>query len=233
MNRKKIIITLDGPAGSGKSTVAKRLSERLGLDCLDTGAMYRLVAWALREKKQENLSGEPLLRFLRGLDFKIEGHGPEQKVWHLGREIGQEIRKPEISRLASDISRRPEVRAVLAEKQRSLGSGGGIVAEGRDMGTVIFPAAEYKFFLDATLEVRAKRRSQELLEKGQPVSLETVRQEMKERDFQDQQRALAPLRPAKDARIIDTSGMSVEEVVQYIRSRIEEGEKSPERIVSS
>lgn len=231
MTNKKIVITLDGPAGSGKSTVAKLLAQRFGLDCLDTGAMYRSVAWALKENNREDLTGESLLRFLRGLDFRIEGSGLEQKVWYHGRDIGKEIRKPEISRMASDVSKRPEIRTVLAEKQRSLGSKGGMVAEGRDMGTVIFPEAEYKFFLNAALEVRARRRYKELLEKGQPVSLEKVRQEMEERDAQDQQRTLAPLHPAKDALMVDTSDLTIEEVVQFLCSRIEEGEKSLNRIL--
>ena len=223
MSKPNIIITIDGPAGSGKSTVTKRLAERLGLDCLDTGAMYRVVAWVLRKQNQEDLSGEALTLLIKGLDFTIEGNGPAQKVWIEGKDIGQEIRTPEISRLASAMSMKAEVRSVLAEKQRALGKQGGLIAEGRDMGTVIFPRADYKFFLDASLDVRAKRRYKELIQRGQTLSLGEVRQEMEARDRQDQERTLAPLRPAADALVIDTSDFSIEEVVQLICSRIFHG----------
>jgi CMP/dCMP kinase len=220
MSKSKIIITIDGPAGAGKSTITRLLAESLGLDCLDTGAMYRVVAWVLKEQKKKDLSGEALLLFLKDLDFTIEGNGPTQKVWVQGRDVSQEIRIPEISQLASAISMKPEVRSILAEKQRALGSRGGLIAEGRDMGTVIFPQAEYKFFLDASLGVRAQRRFQELLQRGQSPSLEEVKQDMERRDRQDQERALAPLRPAQDAQVINTSHLSIEDVVQLMRSRI-------------
>lgn len=228
MANQNFIITIDGPAGSGKSTVARLLAGQLGLDCLDTGAMYRVVAWTLHKQKQEDLSGEPLFRYLKNLEFVIEGNGPGQKVWVQGMEVSQEIRTSEISRLASDVSLRPEVRSVLAERQRALGRKGALIAEGRDMGTIIFPKAEFKFFLDASLDVRARRRYEELIQRGQKVSLEEVKREMEIRDRQDQERALSPLRPAPDAWVIDTSHLSIEEVVQAIRSRIiVKGKTSP------
>jgi cytidylate kinase len=223
MTRPKIIITLDGPAGAGKSTITRLLADQLGLECLDTGAMYRVVAWALKEEGKEGLSGEQLLNFLQDLNFTIEGNGPAQKVWVRGRDVSKAIRTPEISQLASSVSKRPEVRAVLAEKQRALGAHGGLIAEGRDMGTVIFPQAEYKFFLDATLEVRAERRYKELQERGHLPSLAKVKEEMDARDRQDQERALAPLKPAQDAIKIDTSHLSTAEVVQVILSRVASG----------
>jgi len=220
MTKEPIIITLDGPAGAGKSTITRHLAEQLKLDCLDTGAMYRVVAWALHNEKKEQLSGEELLSFLKDLDFTIEGNGPAQKVRVKGRDVSQAIRTPEISQLASTISLRPEVRSVLAEKQRALGDRGGLIAEGRDMGTVIFPQADYKFFLIASLEVRAERRYKELLERGNAPSLETVKEEMDARDRQDQERSLAPLKPAPDAFLVDTTHLSLEEVVQTILARI-------------
>ncbi len=220
MTKPNIIITIDGPAGAGKSTVTKILGDRLGLDCLDTGAMYRAVAWAIREGKKEALSGEAMIRFLKDLDFVIEGNGPAQRVWVQGRDVSQEIRTPEISQLASTFSMKPEVRSVLADKQKALGRQGGLIAEGRDMGTVIFPQADYKFFLKASPDVRAQRRYKELIEKGQSVSPEEVKREMEIRDRQDQQRTLAPLCPARDARVIDTSQLTPEMVVETIISKI-------------
>ena len=220
MAKPNIIITIDGPAGSGKSTIARLLAEELGLDCLDTGAMYRAVAWILRKQKKEDLAGEALILFLKDLEFVIEGNGPGQKVWVQGEDVSQEIRTPEISRLASAVSVKPEVRSILAERQKALGRQGALIAEGRDMGTVIFPQAEYKFFLNASLEVRARRRFEELIQRGPPVSLKEVEQEMEARDRQDQERTLAPLRPAPDAWVVDTSHLSIEDVVQSIRSRI-------------
>jgi len=220
MFKSKSIVTIDGPAGSGKSTVARLLAEQLGWDCLDTGAMYRLVAWVLKEQKKEGLSGKALVLFLKGVEFVIEGTGIAQKVWVQGKDVSREIRTPEISQLASKISMKPEVRSVLAEKQKDLGQKGALIAEGRDMGTVIFPQAEHKFFLDASLEVRAKRRYEELIQRGQYVSLKEVKQEMEDRDRQDQERALSPLRPAPDAQIIDTSHLSIDDVVQTVRFRI-------------
>ncbi len=205
------------------------MAERLGLECLDTGAMYRLVAWALKESGREHLEGEALRRFLAQLDFRIQGSGPGQRVWFKGKDISQEIRGPEISQLASTYSMKAEVRSVLTEKQRAAGRRGGLVAEGRDMGTVVFPQADFKFFLEASPEVRARRRYKELIQRGQPVSLASVREEMEIRDRQDQERHLAPLRPAPDAVRIDTTHLSIEEVVDRICDHIRRGKGDPSR----
>jgi cytidylate kinase len=225
MLKPNSIITIDGPAGSGKSTVSRLLAQRLGLDCMDTGAMFRAVAWVLREHQKEALTGEALSLFLKDMELVIEGNGPAQRVWIGGLEVSREIRTPELSWLASSVSMKPEVRFFLAQKQKALGNRGGLIAEGRDMGTIIFPQADYKFFLVASLDVRARRRFEELAQKDPSVSLERVRQEMEERDRQDQQRALAPLRPASDARIIDTSDLAIEEVLETMLSGIEGLEK--------
>jgi CMP/dCMP kinase len=220
---KKPIITIDGPSGAGKSTICKMLATRLGMDCLDTGAMYRVVAWYIRKHKKEDLAGRDLALFLKDLDFRFQGQGPGQKIWVAGEDIAQEIRTPEISWRASVFSMKPEVRSFLAQRQRALGEEGGLVAEGRDMGTVIFPQARYKFYLSAEVSIRALRRFKELVENGQRVSLEKVRLEMEERDRQDEQRPLAPLRPAPEAVIIDTSGLSVDQVVEKMIYFIREG----------
>ena len=208
------IITIDGPAGSGKSTLCKLLAARLGLPCLDTGALYRTVAWYLRRHEKEQLSGEGLSLFLRNFEFRIEGQGADQQVWAEGQEISREIRTPDISWWASVVSAKPEVRAYLLERQRDLARRGGLVAEGRDMGTVVFPDARYKFFLSASIAVRARRRYAELVDRGETVSLEAVRQEMEDRDRQDEQRALAPLKPAPEALIIDSSERTIPQVLE-------------------
>jgi cytidylate kinase len=223
MFNRPLIITLDGPAGSGKSTISRRLAQRLGLDFLDTGAMYRAAAWALKHRPDVPEKGRALKAFLRDLDITIEGSGPGQKVRVLGQEIGQTIRTPEITLSASTVSMRPEVREALTEKQRAWGRRRGLVAEGRDMGTVVFPQADFKFFLTAPIEIRAQRRLAELRQSGQTVSLEQVQEDMARRDAQDRARALAPLQPAAEARIIDTGNLSVEAVLQLLMNLIEKG----------
>jgi cytidylate kinase len=216
MPDRHLLITIDGPAGAGKSTISRRLAGRLGLAYLDTGALYRAVAWALKAGGKEQAEGPALLRFLENLDIRIFGQGREQRVWVSGREIGRQIREPEISQLASAVSKKPEVRAFLLAKQRAWAQKQGLVAEGRDMGTVVFPQAAFKFFLEASLAVRSQRRFQELLEAGHSLSLEKVRQDMSFRDQQDQGRSLAPLQPAPDARVIDTTDLTIDQVLQEI-----------------
>jgi CMP/dCMP kinase len=220
MPDRPLIITIDGPAGAGKSTVSRLLAWHLKLDYLDTGAMYRAVAWALTARKDIPSRGRNLKTFLQDLDITIQGSGPTQKVWVLGQEIGQKIRTPEITQLASTFSMRPEVREALTEKQRAWGRRQGLVAEGRDMGTVVFPQADFKFFLTASIEIRAQRRLAELLQSGQAVSLEQVKKDMSRRDAQDQKRALAPLHPAPEARIIDTGHLCVDDILQILLTTI-------------
>ena len=172
-------------------------------------------------KEGERLSGEPLKTLIRDLDLEIRGVGDRQTVRVGGLEVTREIRHPEISQLASILSSRSEVRQVLTEKQRRIGARGGLVAEGRDMGTVVFPEAPVKFFLQASLEVRARRRLQDLTRAGYPsLSLDEVLAEMDRRDLRDQQRELSPLRPAADAHILDTSPYSIDEVLQKMLAEI-------------
>lgn len=208
---KRLIITIDGPSGAGKSTIAKLLAENLGYSYIDTGAMFRAVACALESKAHK---GE-LSEFLESLNLRFE-FGKETRVFLDGRELTDELRRPEISLLASEISKRKEVREYLLKLQREAGREGGIVIEGRDTGSVVFPEADIKFFLDAKPEERAKRRFLELKRKMPDVDFERVYEEMKKRDEEDSSRDIAPLVIPSGAIYIDTSGLGVSEVLREV-----------------
>ena len=215
------MITIDGPAGVGKSTVSKCLAGRLHYGYLDTGALYRALAWKVQQEqlKPSNLShiesllsrtSLQLITDQSGFSIKIDG----QSV------IEKELRAPIISQLASSIAVLPIVREWLLPVQQAVGIAGGVVAEGRDMGTRVFPNADVKFFLEADVNVRARRRQQELAGKGQPVHLDKVRDEMVMRDTRDRTRALDPLRPAPEAIMIETSQQSIEDIVSHMMGMI-------------
>jgi cytidylate kinase len=215
------VITIDGPAGVGKSTVSKCLAGRLHYGYLDTGALYRALAWKVQQEQLEpsNLShiesllsrtSLQLIADQNGFSIKLDG----QSV------IEKELRTPVISQLASSIAVLPIVREWLLPVQQAVGKAGGVVAEGRDMGTRVFPNADVKFFLEADVNVRARRRQQELAEKGQPVHLDTVRDEMVMRDTRDLTRAHDPLRPAPEAIMIETSQKPIEDIVSQMMGMI-------------
>jgi cytidylate kinase len=215
-----VIITIDGPAGAGKSTVAKRLAQRLGYRMLDTGAIYRAVALAAQRTGVAWDDGPALARVADGLaiDFRFEGD-----VNHVvvdGDDVTSAIRTPEISQGASQVSAHPEVRAALLDLQRRLGAGGGVVVEGRDTGTVVFPGARAKFFLTASVEERARRRADELRAAGRDVDIATLVREQTERDQRDAGRAVAPMVPASDAIHVDSSGMTLDEVISKIEAAV-------------
>ncbi len=220
MSGRRKIIVVDGPAGAGKSTVSIRLAERLSYRYLDTGALYRAIAY---QADREGASGEEALRILcKKTRIDLATENGKTRVFIDGTDATEEIRTPRISMLASRISALPAVRSGLLALQRKMAEGGGVVAEGRDMGTVVFPQADVKFFLKASLDERARRRYLELQEKGLEVSFEQVRQEIIVRDRQDCERDVAPLRPAEDAIVIDSTDAGIEETVDRMMARVEE-----------
>jgi len=219
---RELVVTVDGPAGAGKSTASKLLAKRLGYIYVDTGAMYRAVALLLKQKRQ---SGSPdqetLEQICQGLDLKFVQKNGKLHLLANGQDVTEEIRKPEISSLASAVSAQGIVREKLSRIQRTMGKVGGVVLEGRDMGTVVFPDADIKFFLDAHPETRSKRRFLELEAKGEKTTPEEVYQKMLERDSNDRSRQLAPLKPAEDAIIVDSTDLEIEEVVQVLLDHIQ------------
>lgn len=205
------LIALDGPSGVGKSTTAKRVALELGWNYLDTGAMFRATSLALH-RAGVSLEDEALQPLLDGL--RIEQRGTRELL--NGEDVSMAIRTPEITRMVSAVSADPRVRQMLLEQQRAIGSRGGWVVDGRDIGTVVFPDACCKIFLTASVDARARRRFLELRAKGNPPSLEEVTLDLQLRDHQDTTRAIAPLRKAAEAIELDSSHMSLEEVVAWI-----------------
>ncbi|MCB9773437.1 MAG: (d)CMP kinase [Nitrospiraceae bacterium] len=219
------MITIDGPAGVGKSTVAKCLATRLGYVYLDTGALYRAIAWKVQQEQLDPSNLAHIQALLARTDLRLKLSKDVLSMWVDGQAIHQEvIRTPGISQLASCIAAIQSVRDWLLPIQRRVVGKVGIIAEGRDMGTRVFPSADVKFFLDAELEVRANRRQRELGQQGKVIDLKTVRNDMAVRDNRDRTRMVDPLRPAPEAIMIDTSRKSVEEVVghmmQFIADRL-------------
>lgn len=213
-------IALDGPAGSGKSTIAKQLSKSLGILYLDTGAMYR--ACALKAKKLGIASNdeEKVNTFINDVDITVKYVDGAQKTYLDGEDVSTAIRENEISMMASNISAIKSVRLKLVELQREIAKVTDCVLDGRDIGTHVLPNANYKFFVTASLDVRAERRYLELLARGQTVDKDALKKEMEIRDYNDSHREFAPLKQAEDAILLDTSNMSIEEVINTVISYI-------------
>lgn len=213
VKRTRPVVAVDGPAGAGKSSVCMRLAAALGYRLIDTGAIYRSVALAATEAGTPFDDDDALGALVATLSPRFETGAAGNRVFLGDRDVSDAIRTPEVSRAASVVSARPAVREGLLDLQRRLGADGGVVLEGRDIGTVVFPDAEVKIFLTATERERARRRHEELRAKGVAVTLEATLADVRERDRQDTTRAVAPLRKADDAIEVVTDGMTMEQVV--------------------
>ena len=218
---RKLVVAVDGPAAAGKSTVSKALAARLGYLYIDTGALYRAVAWLADRERIADAPGPTLGAMVRGTAIQLLGDPEHPRVLVEGRDVSREIRTERISQLSSKLSALPEVRGALLDLQRRLGADGGVVMDGRDIGTVIFPDADAKFFIFASSEVRARRRHAELLAKGIGADPDLVRAELEARDRRDAQREHAPLKAAADAVAIDTTDLDPEAVIAKMLAAVE------------
>lgn len=215
-----LVIAIDGPSGAGKSTLAKRLARELDFIYLDTGAMYRALALKVLRRSIDLADDARLAELVRTTEIDLKEEGGRLAVLLDGEDVAAQIRTPEVSQMASRVSALRIVRARMLELQRELGRRGSVVAEGRDIGTVIFPEAEVKIFLDASIAERARRRWQELRAAGRLVELEETRREIEERDRRDSERDVAPLRQADDALLIDSSAAGADEVAAMVLARV-------------
>ncbi|MFS8610335.1 MAG: (d)CMP kinase [Planifilum fulgidum] len=221
---KRLTIAIDGPAGAGKSTVARRVAEEMGLLYVDTGAMYRAITWKALQSGIDLSDEQGVAGIAR--ETEIELNPPEVRVD--GIRVTEAIRSPEVTQHVSKVAKMAEVRRVLVEKQRRLARDGGVVMDGRDIGTHVLPDADVKVFLTASLEERVRRRHLEMIRRGFSSDPDRLYQEIKQRDEMDENRSHSPLRPAADAVIMDTTGRSIDEVVSMIldlcRTKVSGGE---------
>ncbi len=210
------VVTIDGPSAAGKSTTARAVAERLGFVYVDSGALYRAVAYRVLHEQLAPEEGPALEACLARLQLDLSGSPSHPQVWLDGRDVSREIRTPEVSEMSSRLAALPSVRQRLVEIQRSLGERGPLVAEGRDLGTVVYPDADVKIFLEADLDTRARRRHRELQSRGILTGLEEVRSDLARRDHRDSTRATSPLRAPEGAAWVDTTGMDVEQQVEAV-----------------
>ena len=217
------VLTIDGPSGSGKGTIAHRVASELGWHLLDSGALYRLTALAAARAGLADASESDLAGIAEGLQVRFSSSDSgDQQIFLSGEEVSANIRDEQCGLMASKIAPLPEVRRALVGLQQGFHKAPGLVADGRDMGTVVFPDAELKVFLTASAAERAKRRHKQLKDKGIDVSLPALSRDIEDRDRRDSERSVAPLRPADDARVLDSSHLSIDEVVQTVLSWAQE-----------
>lgn len=218
---KKIVVAIDGPAGAGKSTIAKLAAEALGYTYIDTGAMYRSVAWKFLQTGAE-FDEELITKLANTMVIEFRPEAKSNRVFVDGVEVTDVIRTPEVTAIVSRVAAIGAVREAMVAQQRRMGDAGGVLMDGRDIGTVVFPHAQLKIFLTASVEERARRRYKEMLEKGQQVELKKLQADIAERDKQDSERAISPLRQAEDALLLDTSAMSIAQVTDKILQLVQE-----------
>ena len=211
------VIAIDGPSGSGKGTIARRVAGALGFHLLDSGALYRLVAIAAEDACGSLHEGERLAELARDLDVRFDSdENGEERVWLAGQDVTSRLRTEQTGAGASTVAQISAVREALLERQRALRRPPGLVADGRDMGTQVFPDAQLKIYLTASAEERAKRRHKQLKDKGLDVSLAALSRDIEKRDRRDSERTLAPLKPAMEARLLDTTDRTIEDVTQQV-----------------
>jgi len=221
-NRLPPVVTIDGPSGSGKGTIAKLLADRLGFTLLDSGALYRAAALAALNGAVDLADEEALTQVAKTLDVRFAVNGDQLQVLLEGREVTDDIRMERVSMAASSVAAIPGVRAALLQRQRDFRMAPGLVADGRDMGTTVFPDAPVKVFLTASAEERARRREAQLRGKGVSVSLRDLLEDIRARDAQDMNRKASPLAPAEDAVELDSTGVDIEEVLRRVLSLVQE-----------
>ena len=216
------VMTIDGPSGAGKGTLCQLLAEKLGWHLLDSGAIYRVLSLAALHHDVELDSEASLVPLAANLDVQFQVEGDLVKVILEGEDVSRTIRTEEVGNAASKIAAFPRVREALLRRQRAFRQAPGLIADGRDMGTVVFPEAEVKIFLDASAEERAQRRYKQLQDKGFDVNFERLLTEIRERDDRDRNRAVAPLKPAEDALVVDSTSMTIDEVLATVLAYAEQ-----------
>jgi len=219
---KKLVIAIDGPAASGKSTTSKLVAERLGYLNVDTGAMYRAITLKVLRSNIEPSDSDAIDKLVEDTSVRLEQMNDQIKVFLDNQDVTKDIRSPEVTAAVSAVSAIPKVRELMVRMQREIGKNGGVVLEGRDIGTVVFPDADLKIFMIANVDERAHRRQKDLERIGVQVNLEKLIEDINERDYKDSHRNLSPLKKAKDAIVLDTTNLTIDEQVDFIVNKAKE-----------
>ncbi len=225
MKKNGLVIAIDGPSGAGKSTVARLLAQRLGYIYIDTGALYRAIGWKTKKEGLDPSDESVLADLCKRTEVTIKQDNSDPRFYVDGHDVTGDIRTPEMGMMASVVSKSPAVRDRLLTMQRELGNNGGVVMDGRDIGTVVFPDADLKFYLEANAEERGKRRYLELQGKGMDVDLAQITREIRDRDHQDSARSISPLRKADDAFLVDSTSLSIDQVIDRMLAEMKKVKK--------